>query len=145
MDFLTWVGIRCIWKKHRSTNTGWFWWENTGKSRKMEAVFRSEIFRIFFGDLRPFPDGKNRKFAGKHREKIWKFSGRNAASTFRGVPVLSCRKRHFFLWILAGRSQIREPESSNLEKKKFVWFNRIRRFPTVASHRKNSKSQIVGT
>jgi hypothetical protein len=68
-------------------------WETTGNSSEMEAVFRPEVFRIFFRwipvNFRYFPAGTGRKSS----EKIRQFSGGNTASTFQRFPVLSCRNR----------------------------------------------------
>jgi hypothetical protein len=64
----------------------------TENSRKLEAVFRSGIFRIFSGGFQQLP-----VFSCKIRPeiigKIREIPDRNAASMFQVFPVFSCRIR----------------------------------------------------
>jgi hypothetical protein len=57
----------------RSKITDRFRQESTGNRWNVEAVFPTEIFRIFSDDFRPVPAGKHRKFTGIHRKKSNKF------------------------------------------------------------------------
>jgi len=52
----------------------------------VEALFPSEIFRIFSDDFRPVPAGKHRKFNGIHRKKSNKFP----VGILLPLPAISC-------------------------------------------------------
>ncbi len=66
------------------------WWE-------MEVVFQPENFRIFSGDLRAFPAGKNGKLVGSLRKKSGDFPTGILLPCFHWFPVFSCWNRPVLL------------------------------------------------
>ena len=82
----------------------------------MEAVFRSENFRIFSGDFLPVPGGKLRKVIGNHRkfsdrtqviharsdspgQRVRDNSGRNTPEVTGSWKQYSGRKISGFFWV----------------------------------------------
>jgi len=88
-------GILCI--------SGAFHWDAPETHRKMEAVFRPELSRIFFDDFRPFPTEKHRELVGIHRKKSKKLP----AGILLPFPVLSHGIRRLFRIFPAGYRRIR--------------------------------------
>lgn len=63
--------------------SGIFHWNAPETHWKVEALFQSELSRIFSDDFRSFPTGKHMELAGIHRKKV-------PAGILLSLPVLSC-------------------------------------------------------